>query len=325
MKTRLLFFLLLVMVWTEAPANAQQSRKVPQIGYLTSSESRSRHASDPFLQGLRELGYLEGHNIIVTSRIAELSQLPDVAADLVQRKVDVIVTKNRDSTRAAMKVTKTTPIVVAALGDPVFHGFVTNLDRPGGNVTGVSGLTLELGGKWLELLRETIPSVRRVAVFWYRRAEDAFPVGRSLDRAAGSLGIDLDWLEVRNPEDLARRFRAAIRGKAEAFIVLPGSAVDRNMAEIAELGLKNRLPGIFWHTEIDLEQIGGLMAYGVNRHEQSRRAAYVVNKILKGAKPAELPVELPKSFELVINRKVANALGITIPFRMLAWADHVYR
>lgn len=334
MKSRLLFLLFLVMVCAQAPANAQQSRKVPHIGYLTSpkspssffsSESRSRHESEPFLQGLRELGYIEGHNIFVTSRIAELSQLPDVAADLVQRKVDVIVTKDRDSTRAAIKATKSTPVVMTLLGDPVFHGFVTNLDRPGGNVTGVSGLTLELGGKWLELLRETIPSARRVAVFWYRRAEDAFPVGKSLDHAARALGVDLDWLEVRNPEDLARRFRAAIWGKADAFIVLPGSAVDRNMTEIAELGLKNRLPGIFWHTAMQLDQIGGLMAYGANRHEQSRRAAYVVDKILKGAKPAELPVELPKSFELVINRKVATALGITIPFRMLAWADHVYR
>jgi putative ABC transport system substrate-binding protein len=334
MRTRLLFLLVLLMVCAQTPANAQQPAKAPHIVYLTSprsqsfslpSESRWRYASEPFFQGLRELGYIEGQNVIVTSRIGNLSQLSDFAAALVQRKVDVIVTENRDSTRAAMKITKTIPIVMTLLGDPVFHGFVANLDRPGGNVTGVSGLTLELGGKWLELLRETIPSLRRVAVFWYRRAEDAFPVGKSLDHAARSLGVDLNWLEVRNPEDLARRFRAAIWSKADAFIVLPGSAVDRNMAEIAELGLKNRLPGIFWHTAIDLNQIGGLMAYGANRHEQSRRAAYVVNKILKGAKPAELPVELPKSFDLVINRKVANELGITIPTGMLAWADHVFR
>jgi putative ABC transport system substrate-binding protein len=333
MRTTLLFLLIFGMVCVQAPANAQQAAKVPQIGYLTTpvsqspslpSDSRWRHAYEPFLQGLRELGYVEGQNVIVTSRIGQVSQLPDLAADLVHRKVDVIVT-NRDSTRAAMKATKTIPIVMTLAGNPVFHGFVASLERPGGNVTGVSGLTLELGGKWLELLKETIPSARQVAVFWYRRAEEAFPMWKSLDLTARSLGVDLVWLEVRNPEDLDRRFRSAIWGKAAAFIVLPGSAVDRNMARLAELALKNRLPGIFWRTDLDLDQIGGLMAYGANRHEQSRRAAYVVDKILKGAKPAELPVELPKSFELVINQKVAGELGITISPRMLAWADHVFR
>jgi putative ABC transport system substrate-binding protein len=281
--------------------------------------------SEPFLQGLRELGYVEGQNVILTFRIGEVSQFPDLAADLVQRKVDVIVTQNPDSTRAAMKATKTIPIVMTFAGDPVLLGFVASLERPGGNVTGVSGLTLELGGKWLELLKETIPSAKRVAVFWNRIAEEQFPVWKSVDLAARSLRVDLDWLQVQNSADIARRFRSAVWDRADAFIVLPGFADGRNMQEIAELALKNRLPGIFWRTDLALEEMGGLMAYGANRLEQSRRAAYIVDKILKGAKPAELPVELPKSFELVVNLKAAKELGITVPPRVLAWADRVIR
>jgi putative ABC transport system substrate-binding protein len=182
-----------------------------------------------------------------------------------------------------------------------------------------------LGGKWLELVKDTIPSAKRVAVFWNPRAEDRFPVWKSVDVAARSFGVDLEWLEVRNSTDIARRFRSAIWGKADAFIVLPGFAPRDSMKEIGELALKNRLPGIFWRTDFDLDQFGGLMAYGANRLEQSRRAAYVVDKILKGAKPAELPVELPKSFELVINLKTAKELGVTVPPRVLAWADRVIK
>lgn len=334
MRTTFLLLIVVALTFAQAPAEAQQPAKVPQIGYLNTPVRQSaslpsiwprRYLSETFLQGLRELGYVEGQNVILTFRIGEVSQFPDLAADLVQRRVDVIVTQNPDSTHAAMKATKTIPIVMTFPGDPVLLGFVRTLERPGGNVTGVSGLTTDLGGKWLELIKETIPNTKRVAVFWNRKAEETFPVWKSVDSAARSLGVDLQWLEVRGQSDIARRFRSAVWDGAEAFVVLPGFAGDRNLQEIAALGLKNRLPGIFWRTDLALDEMGGLMAYGANRLEQSRRAAYVVDKILKGAKPAELPVELPKSFELVINLKTAKELGITVPPRVLAWADRVIK
>jgi putative ABC transport system substrate-binding protein len=222
-----------------------------------------------------------------------------------------------------MNATKTIPIVMTFVGDAASEGFVASLERPGGNVTGVTGLKTELGGKWLELVKETIPSVRRVAVLWNPRSEDKFPVRKSVDQAARSLGVELQWLEVRRRDDIPRTFRSAVLAGAEAFIVLPGGIFFAGMSEIVDLAQKSRLPGISWRG--DFAEAGGLMAYGANRLEQSRRAAYVVDKILKGAKPAELPVELPKSFELLINLKTAKEIGITIPPRVLAWADRVIK
>lgn len=308
----------------EPPAGAQQAQKVPRIGFLGGANPRGAPILQSFRQGLRELGYVEGQNIILEwLRSNDTSQFYNFAADLVRLQVDVIVAQNLEPTRAAMKATKTIPIVMTFPGDPVLLGFVASLERPGGNVTGVSGLTAELGGKWLELVKETIPSARRVAVLWNQSAEYHFPTWKSMELAARSLKIDVEWVEVRGPRDIRRRFGPLISGKPDAFIVLPGfSYLGR---EIVELGLKHRVPGMFWRTDLDLEQMGGLMAYGANRAEQSRRAAYFVDKILKGAKPAELPVELPKSFELVINLKAAREIGITIAPRMLAWADRVIK
>lgn len=332
MRTRLL---LLVFVATlacaQAPGGAQPT-KVPRVGYLsTSLPQRSSPPSDwserrlveSFQLGLRELGYLEGQNIILQTGFGAEWQLHDLAAGLVQLKVDVIVAQGAGSLRAAMKATNTIPIVMTFVGNAASEGFVASLERPGGNVTGVSGLTPELGGKWLELLKETIPSVRRVAVLWNPRSEDNFPTWKDVDLSARTLGVDLQWLAVRNRNDVVSAFRSATFGRADAFIVLPGGIFFGNMPEIVDLAHKSRLPGISWRG--DFAEIGGLMAYGANRPEQSRRAAYVVDKILKGAKPAELPVELPKSFELVINLKTANELGITIPPRVLAWADRVIK
>jgi putative ABC transport system substrate-binding protein len=237
-----------------------------------------------------------------------------------------MVTQNIDPTRAAMKATKTIPIVMTVPADPVSLGLVASLERPAGNVTGVSGLTLELGGKWLELVKETVPKARSVAVFWNRQTEYSFPVWKSVESAARFLGVDVRWEEVgfAAPSWLYRRLRSAALRQVDAFIVLPGF-FGKPLEDIAEFGLKNRIPGMFWRTDLNLEQMGGLMAYGANRAEQSRRAAYFVDKILKGAKPAELPVELPKSFELVINLKTATEIGITIPPRVLAWADRVIK
>jgi putative ABC transport system substrate-binding protein len=314
------------------PAGAQRSAYVPRIGYLNYNFKQAlvgdptlRRLSEPFIQGLNELGYVEGQNITLQTHIGDETQFYNLAAELVQRKPDVIVVQNIEPTRAAMAATKTIPIVMSIPADPVLLGFVASLERPGGNVTGVSGLTTELGGKWLELVKETIPTAKRIVVLWNKNAEETFPTWKSLDLAARSLRIDIDWVEVRGASDIPRRFGSALSRKPDAFIVLPGFSMGRNMKEIAEIAQKNRLPGMYWRTDLALETMGGLIAYGANRLEQSRRAAYFVDKILKGAKPADLPVELPKSFELVINLKAAREIGITIPPRVLAWADRVIK
>jgi putative ABC transport system substrate-binding protein len=326
-----LFLIAAVLALAEPPARAQQPAKVPRIGYLNTPLRQDQRALiEPFRHGLRELGYVEGQNVILQPRIGEGGQFHDLAADLVQLRVDVIVAQTPAAISAAMKATKTIPIVMNSSGDPVLQGFVLSLERPGGNVTGVSGLTLELGGKWLELVKETIPSAKRVAVFWNRQAENSFPVWKSVESAARSLGVDVRWEEVgvRGGPPVSwlyHRLRSAALRQADAFIVLPGITGGRNLEDIAEFGLRNRIPGIFGRTDLDWEQTGGLMAYGASRAEQSRRAAYVVDKILKGAKPAELPVELAKSFELIINLKTAKEIGITIPPGVLAWADRVIK
>lgn len=308
-------------------AIAQPAAKIPQIGYLNVPvREGQRRLSEGFRQGLQELGYVEGQNIIVNQRIGKDAQLPSLAADLVRLKMDVIVAQ-APAIRAAMSATTTIPIVAAFAGDPVRSGRVASLSHPGGNVTGVGPRTPELGGKWLELIRETVPSAKQVAVFWFPSAEDIFPLGKSVESAARSLGVDLRWEEVgpTAPRWLYQRLRSAALRQVDAFIVLPGFSGMSLLDDIADFGVRNRIPGIFGRSDLDMEQLGGLMAYGANRFEQSRRAAYIVDKILKGAKPAQLPVESPKSFELVINLKAAKEIGITIPSRILAWADRVIK
>lgn len=308
-------------------AEAQQPAKVPQVGYLNVPvREDARRLSEAFRQGLRELGYVEGQNVIFNERIGEEMQLPGLAADLVRLKMDVIVAQS-PAIRAAMSATKTIPIVAAFPGDPVLNGMVTSLDRPGGNLTGVGAFSPELGGKWLELIRQTIPNAKRVAVFWYRSAEDSFPMTKTVESAARSLGVDLRWEEVGPKLSfwLYRRLRSAVLRQVDAFIVLPGFGGMSLLEDIADFGLRNRIPGIFGRSDLNIEQMGGLMAYGVNRFEQSRRAAYFVDKILKGAMPAELPVELPKKFELVVNLKAAKEMNLAIPVRVLAWADNVIK
>jgi putative ABC transport system substrate-binding protein len=335
MKTWLSGLLIAVLLaLTAGFAQAQQAAKVPQIGYLnTHMRPFASSLREPFLEGLRELGYVEGQNIIINSRIGEEGQFRELAAELVRLKMDVIVAQP-PAIRAAMSATRTIPIVTIFRGDPVLNGFVASLERPGSNVTGIGGLTMELGGKWLELIKETIPSSKQVAVFWNRRAEERFPLWRSVDSTARALGVEVLWEEVpfqlgsvgpgnTSAGSLYRRLRTAALRQPDAFIVLPGLD-GRNMEDIAEFGLRNRIPGIFWSTDLDME-MGGLMSYGVNRFEQSRRAAYFVDKILKGAKPAELPVELPKKFELVVNLKTAKEIGVKIPDKMLTWADRIIK
>jgi putative ABC transport system substrate-binding protein len=220
-----------------------------------------------------------------------------------------------------MKATKTIPIVMTYPSNPVADGIVASLERPGGNVTGISGLASGLGGKWLELVKETVPEVKRVAVLWGGRSGKESQEWKDVETAARALRIELQAVEVRGPSDLADAFKSATTGGAEAFVMLPH--IIGFPREIAELAIKSRLPGIFWRR--DFAASGGLMAYGANLEEQARRAAYFVDKILKGAKPGELPIEQPMNFELAINIKTAKDLGITIPARVLAWADVVFR
>jgi len=332
-------FIAALLALTAVFANAQQSAKIPRIGYLNTHVypsssldfSQARRLMEPFQEGLRELGYIEGQNIIIDARIGKESEFPYLAAELVRLKVDVIVAQPR-AIAAAIGATATIPIVAVFPGDPVASGNVASLDRPKGNVTGIGGLTLGLGGKWLELIKETIPSANRVVVFYSKSAEERFPVWRTVDSLARSLGVDLKWEEDTPRPSPTRgaagsfyeRLKKVDVSQSDAFIALPLSN-SQILEAIALFGLRNRIPGIFWRTDLDLDQLGGLMAYGVSRSDQSRRAAYFVDKILKGAKPAELPVELPKKFELVVNLKTAKEIGITIPPRVLAWADKVIK
>jgi len=285
---------------------------------------------DSFRLGLRELGYVDGQNIVIEDRPYNGDpQLEKSAAELVQLDVSAIVAQGTESVRTAMKVTNTIPIVIIVPN--AAHNFVASLERPGGNVTGVGGLTADLGGKWLELLKETIPSVKRVAGFWNRAAEDKLPIWKSVELAARSLKIELDWLEVGGrwawgyPRDeIARRFHSAVWRGADGLIVLPGVLGSvKDTTEMIDLAKKDRLPGMFWSSS--LAEMGGLMSYGTNSIEQSRRAAYVLDRILKSAKPAELSVERPTQFELVINLKTAKEIGVTVHPEVLMWADRVIK
>ena len=321
-----LLLIAVVLALTEGFAEAQQPAKVPRIGILGLAYPSSPYL-ESFRQGLRELGYVEGQNIILETRSPGGSdgrideRLHELAAEMVRLQVNVIVAQSPLATYAAMSATKTIPIVMTFVGDPVASGIVASLERPGGNVTGVSGLATGVGGKMLELMKETVPGVSRVAVLWNPRSGNKSAILKGVEDAARSLGVGLQPLEVRRPDDLGGAFRSLTSSRADAFIVLPG--IGGNRREIAELALKSRLPGIFWRE--DFAEAGGLMAYGVNRIEQSRRAAYFVDKILRGARPGELPVETPIRFVLVINLKTAKEIGITIPPRVLVWADRVIR
>jgi putative ABC transport system substrate-binding protein len=317
-------------------AGAQQATKVPRIGYLGLDDPSSALFKS-FRQGLREVGYTEGQNIILEPRFAYGNdwRLNGLAAELVGLNVNAMVTQNTPALNAARNATRTIPIVMVYFGDPVAVGIVASRERPGGNVTGMSGMTTELGGKWLELLKETVPAISRVAVLWGAGFEME-PTMKGMQATARSLGVELQSAQVKAYSPLGfghwsgngshwigSAFTWATRGQAGAFILLPSSILGENLDYIADLGLKKHLPGIFWRE--DFAEAGGLMAYGANQMEQSRRAAYVVDKILKGANPAELPVELPTQFKLVINLKTAKEIGVTIPPDMLMFADRVIK
>ena len=309
-----------------AIAHAQQTGKVRRIGYLfNTTPSVAALRVEAFRQGLRELGHVEGKNIVLESRYSEgkIDRLHALMAELVHLKMEVIVTSGPTVTRAAKEATKTIPIVFAQEGDPVARGFVASLARPGGNITGLSTFGPELSGKRLELLKEIVPRLSRVAILGTSTIEDHARFLEEHEPAAGALRLQLQYLDVLSSKDIETAFRAASNGRADAVLVLAGPVLTSRRTQVVELAAKSRLPAIYNFPEF--VNAGGLMMYGVSRIDLSRRAATYVNKILKGAKPGDLPVEQPSKFELVINLKTAKQIGLTIPPNVLARADRVIK
>jgi putative ABC transport system substrate-binding protein len=307
-------------------AEAQQPPKVHRIGYLSAS-ARADHAPsfEAFQLGLRELGYVEGKNIIIEARFAEgqAERLPELVAELVRLKVDVILAGGSEAVRPAKEAAKTIPIVVAHFEDPIGEGFVTSLARPGGNITGLSRMSSDLTGKRLELLKEVVPGLRRVGMLANPGNANNSLVLKEADVAARGLGMQLQRLEVRRPEDLEAAFATATKDRTEAVIVSVDRIFDTQRKRIINFAQKNRLPTAF-HTSRAVQE-GGLLSYAPNILDLFRRSATYVDKILKGAKPADLPVEQPTKFELVINLKTAKQIGLTIPPNVLARADRVIK
>ena len=305
-------------------AKAQQVAQIARIGML--ADATSPHLREAFLQGLRELGYVEGRNLVIEYRDAEgkSERLPALAAELVALKVDVIVAGNTAQTLAAKQATGTIPIVFSFALDPVRDGLVRSLARPGGNVTGLSFLAPELVGKRLELLTQAVPKVRRVAVLRHPGAQ-AERTEKDLrleaEVAARGLGIQVQFVEARGPDEFDRAFSEVTRARADALTVLGSAMLFSQRSRVVALAAKNRLPAVYGLREY--VDAGGLMAYGPNGPALFRHAATYVDKILKGVKPADLPVEQPTKFEFVINLKTAKALGLTIPPSLLARADQV--
>jgi len=307
-------------------ADAQQPTKIPRIGFLFAAPPSAVSARiESFRQGLRELGYVEGKNLVIEWRYAEgkLDRLPALAAELVRLKVDIIVSASPPVTRAAKDATVTIPIVMAQDSDPVANGFVASLARPEGNITGQASLTPEVSGKRLELLKETIPRLSRLAVLGTSTEPGNAQALKETEVAAGALGVKLQYLDVLGPKDIETAFRAAGKGRADAVLVLASAIFNTHRTQLVEHALNSRLPAIFWLS--DFVEAGGLMAYGVSFADLFRRAATYVDKILKGAKPSDLPVEQPKKFEFFINLKTAKQIGLTIPPNVLGRADKVIK
>jgi putative ABC transport system substrate-binding protein len=327
MKKKITFLTLCAMLLALcSSAQAQQPEKVPRIGFLiTSSPSVIAPRIDAFRQGLRELGYVEGKNIVIERRHAEgkFDHLPALAAELVRLNVDVIVTSGPTATRPAKGATSTIPIVMTFDDDPVGSGFVASLARPGGNITGLSTLSPEISGKQLELLKEIVPRLGRVVVIGTSTRQGTAQALKEMELAAVAFGVKLQYLDIENPKDIESAFQAASKGRADAVLVLQSPVSNSQRVQIADLALKSRLPATYPRREF--VEDGGLMSYGVSISDLDRRAATYVDKILKGAKPADLPVEQPKKFELIINLKAAKQIDLTIPPNVLARADKVIR
>jgi len=307
-------------------AAAQQPTKVPQIGLLFAANPAAITGRlKAFHQGLQENGYVENKNIVIQSRYGEgkSDRMPHLAAELVGQKVDVIVTGGPADTRAAKQATTTIPIVMAQDSDPVGSGFVASLARPGGNITGLSTLAPELSAKQLELLKEIVSKISRVAVLGNSIEPGNAPTVREMELAAGALGVQLQYLDVRSPNDIETVFRAIKKDRADAFIVLRNPVTSPHRKQFVELAAKSQISAMYVSSE--WVEAGGLMSYAPDIFHNWRRAATYVDKILKGSKPADLPVEQPKKFEFIVNLKTAKQIGLTIPPNVLARADRVIR
>jgi ABC-type uncharacterized transport system substrate-binding protein len=321
-----LFAIIVALMVCGVKAQAQQPTKVPRVGFLTANDFSALAARiEALRQGLRELGYVEGKNIVIEYRYAEgkLDRLPALAAELVRLKVDIIVSAGPQSTRAVKEATVTIPIVMAFDFDPVGNGFVASLARPGGNITGLSTLAPEISGKQLELLKEIVPGLSRVVILGNSTDPGNAQVVGETERAAVALGVHHLYLDVRAPADIETAFRAARTGRADAVLSLSSFLFISQRKQLVDLAVKSRLPAIYDRREY--VEDGGLMSYGVSQPDLFRRAATYVDKILKGAKPADLPVEQPKKFDFIINLKAAKQIGLTIPPNVLARADRVIK
>jgi len=305
-------------------AEAQQTAKVARIGILAGNKAASPHTLEAFLRGLRDLGYIEGRNVVIEYRDAEgkPERIPALAAELLALKVDIVFAPSTPAALATKQATRTVPIVFAGAADPVTDGLVANLARPGGNVTGLSNLSTELVGKRLEQLKQVAPGVSRVAVLWHQGGTDGRTekdMLKAAEVAARSLGVQLQLVETRGPADFERVFSEMIKARAGALTVLPIAIFSFYRRRLVDLAATYRLPAAYPAREY--VDAGGLMSYGANLADLHQRAATYVDKILKGAKPGDLPVEQPTKFELVINLKTAKDLGLTIPQSVLTRAD----
>jgi putative ABC transport system substrate-binding protein len=325
MKRKITVFTLCAMLFALcASAEAQQPRKIPQVGFLSmGSVASMANRVDAFRRGLREQGYIEGQNIHVEYRYAEGDQnrLREFAAELVNLKVDVIVTGGTISTRSAKQATNTIPIIMAYDSNPVDSGIIASLARPGGNITGLASLTTDLSGKRLELLKQAVPKLSRVEVFLNPSDPSAATAAKELETVAKGLGVTVYPFEIRSAADIDKGFQAAMKIHAGALMAISDPITFTHRKRFADLAMKNRLPSI--HAQIQFIDAGALMVYGPDESDMYRRTAKFVDKILKGAKPADLPVEQPTKFELVINLKTAKILGLTIPESFLLRADKV--
>jgi putative ABC transport system substrate-binding protein len=322
----LVYLLATFLLTTAAPAQAQPTTKIFRLGYLAGSSLTVNAARiEAFLQGLRELGYLQGKNIALEYRAAEgkSERYPALASELVSLKVDVIVTAGAASTRAAREATSTIPIVMVQDSDPVDSGFVASLARPGGNITGLSTLAPEISGKRLELLKEIVPKLSRVATLGTSNYPGNAQSLKETELAAAAFGVRVQYLDTLGPQDIEPAFRAASRENADAVLLLQSFVLNSHRKQIVNLAIKGRHPAIYYSPEWVKD--GGLMSYGVSFTDLNLRAAGYVDKILKGATPADLPVEQPTKFELIINLKAAKRIGLTIPPNVLARADRVIR
>ena len=321
-----LFAIVIALIFCGAGASAQQPKKVPRIGYLGQEPARESTRYEAFRAGLRELGYIEGQSIVIEYRYAKVNadEVPKLAAELVSLKVDLIVAGGGSGLARAVKgTTKTIPIVMTGGSDPVGAGLVASLARPGGNLTGLTGIVAELAGKRLELLKETLPRLTRVGVLLNPTDQGSAQGLKEIELAAPTLGLETQSLQVRSPSNFESAFKAAIAGQARALQVLGSGLINSQRNRILEFATKSRLPTMF--TAAAQVEAGGLMSYGPNAPDLHRRAATYVDKILKGANPADLPVEQPTKFELIINLKSAKQIGLTVPPNVLARADRVIK